>query len=91
MINKAKVVRWLVNFFDDWNDHFHSAIENKLISGVQKDFGAEADSEVRRKAIEKGRDFYYLRLTTTANILVAVSSLFVSAVALVVSVIALFH
>jgi hypothetical protein len=41
--------------------------------------------------IQGMREIYYMRMSTTANILIACCSVVVSSIALVVAIIALFH
>ncbi len=79
---KRRIVRWFVNWTDSWNREFHEAIEANVQAEFKKLFPEGArDTEAM---IEKMRSFYYVRMTNSSTLLVAILALIVSIVALAV-------
>ncbi|KVD07868.1 hypothetical protein WM04_12260 [Burkholderia ubonensis] len=92
LMYKRRIVRWFVAWTDSWNREIHEAIEAK----VHAEFRAQFPQGLRNEEdtepmIERMRSFYYARMTNTATLLVAVSSVLVSFCALAVSIVALKH
>lgn len=84
---KRTLTRFFVNLIGDWNHEFHQAIEEKVFSEHRKMY--PAGNNDAHKEIPKMREFYFMRMTITANLLVAVAALLTSFVALIVSIVAL--
>ena len=92
MTFQRTVVRGFLKFTDRWNHEIHQAIEERVLESIRQDSPAtgEMDLAERQKAISERRSFYFARVCTTANLLVAAAALVVALVALVVSSIQLF-
>lgn len=86
---KRKLVRALLNWTGEWNSEIHHAIEAQVQEEYRRMFpdGAKDVDET----IANMRNFYYGRISNTANLLVGILAVLVALVALIVSVIALFH
>ncbi|WP_114154791.1 hypothetical protein [Chromobacterium haemolyticum] len=86
-MTKKDIVTAVVNWTEGWNHEIHEVIQKKVLDEFEAQFpkGAE-DSEA---VIKKMNEFYYTRMSNTANILVAISAFVVSCVALIVSIVAL--
>lgn len=86
---KRKLVRAFLDWSSGWNSEIHDAIEAKVHEEYRRLFpnGARDVDET----IGNMRNFYYGRISNTANLLVGILAVLVAFVALAVSVVALFH
>lgn len=85
-----KLIRYIFNFTDSFNKEWHANIERKVIEEAKKlHSNNDMSIEIRDEDIKKMREFYYARMSNSSNLLIAISSLFVSAVALTVAIVAL--
>lgn len=86
---KRKLVRALLNWTGEWHSEIHNAIEAKVFEEYQRMFPAGAKDP--GEMLGNMRNFYYGRVSNTANLLVGILAVLVAFIALIVSVIALFH
>lgn len=86
-MSKRMVVRAFVNCTHGWNTALHDAIEERVVGEHHRLFPGGTDNS--DEEIRKMREFYYARMATTANLLIAGVALFVSFASLIVSAIAL--
>jgi hypothetical protein len=68
---KRRLVTVFLNWSGEWNSEIHNIIESKVQDEYRRTFpeGAKDADEM----IEQMRDFYYSRITTTANLLIGMS------------------
>ncbi|KWN65979.1 hypothetical protein [Burkholderia stagnalis] len=93
-LNKRRLVRLFVDWTDAWNKEMHDAIEAKVQAEFRSSFPngiGGGDLEKTDQIVKRMREFYYARMSNTANLLVAVTAVVVSLVALLVSALAFFH
>jgi len=85
-----RIIKLIFNATDTFNKEWHYNIEKKIIE-ASKEFHTndEISIEKRDETTKKMREFYYSRMSSSSNLLLAVSSLFISATALIVAIIAL--
>jgi hypothetical protein len=86
-MTKSAIAKWLVSLTDDWNSAIHQAIEEK-VSAKYPNAEFDPTGTVERNR-DRARDFYYGRMSNTAMLLIAIASLVVSAIALLVAIVAL--
>lgn len=84
---RRKVVRFFTNWTSKWNEEIHNEIEKRVIDEFKRLYPDGSDA--RERIIQDMRSFYYARMATTANILVAYVAVLVSFVSLIVSLVAL--
>lgn len=86
---KEKIVKWMLDQTHSWNSIMHREIEVRVFKEYETLFPNGTDDT--NKIIDDMRSFYYSRMMTTVGILIAGVSCVVSAVALIVSLIALLN
>lgn len=86
-------MRKLVDLTDGWNHEIHLAIEEKVLAWHLQMFPPREDDDLEKRdqRVSEMRTFYYARMTSTANLLVAGAAFMVSLSAFVVAVISLHH
>lgn len=88
-----KLAKWLVVRFLDfvhwWHSIAHSEIERRIISEYIRTNPRGNEDGTDFEQVSKMREFYFQRITTVAGLIVAISSVAVSLVALIVAVVAL--
>lgn len=84
---KRVVVRMSLRWADRWNKEIHRAVEDNIFREHECLFpeGSDGDGSM----ISKMRTFYYVRLMTTANLLVTCVALLVAIAALLASIVAI--
>jgi len=90
---KRVVMRKLVDVTHEWNHELHQAIEARIHAGYEEmnpneKCNIEIDEQIKIK--NNMREFYFVRMSVTASLLLAGASAMVAIVALIVSAIALF-
>jgi len=91
---KTFIVSKSINFIEGWNSVIHSHIQQKVMAEQNKmyeHYYKPPTMDERIKDKERMESFYYARMLSTANLLMAAIAIFVAFVSLVFSVIALFH
>jgi hypothetical protein len=89
---KEKIARYFVEFTNSWNEILHREIERKVIEGYNKSFIKPHENfEEMEKIIKEMSSFYYQRMMNTASLLFAAGSIFISVIALLIAIAALFH
>ena len=84
-MRKRTIVDWCLSALDGWNTALHESIEHRVMANHHKTFPNGGADEL----IERSREFYYGRMTTTANLIVAIIAMALGLVALIVSAVAL--
>lgn len=85
---KKKLVVWFVDYTEGWNYEFHEAIEKKVLAEFKKCYPENiSDTAVKEKTISNMRSFYYSRMTNTAMLLIAASSVLFSIIAIAIALI----
>lgn len=87
-MGKRSIVRWFVNCTSGWNKEFHDAVEQRVKDDYRQQFTQAAFLDIA--VIRQMQESYYQRMMTTANLLIGISAVIVSFVALLVSAVALF-
>ncbi|PNO70158.1 hypothetical protein MC70_009150 [Serratia marcescens] len=87
MMHIEKIVKWVLDKTHSWNNVMHREIEVRVLKEYEVQFPKGSDDP--NKIIENMRSFYYSRMMTTIGLLIAGISCVVSAVALIVSLVAL--
>ncbi|CAB3802713.1 hypothetical protein LMG28614_05679 [Paraburkholderia ultramafica] len=85
---KRRLTRAFLDWTSEWNEEIHNAIESKVFEEYGRMFPkgtVDADATIRGM-----REFYYARISNTANLAVAIVALLVAFVSLIVAAIALF-
>jgi hypothetical protein len=87
-----KLISFIFKITDSFNREWHANIERRIKEGaIALHSNEDIPLKTREEDIKKMREFYYTRMANSSNLLIAISSLFVSAVALIVAIIALRH
>lgn len=84
---KRKIIAAFFKWTDGWNSEIHNYVESRVhfeYLSISREGLEGAENR-----IEKMRDFYYMRISNTANLLIGAVALFVAFVSLIVSAIAL--
>lgn len=86
------MVRIILGFVDGWNREIHQAIEERVLKEYWCSFPSDEDIDLtqRQKRTSDMRSFYYARISTTANLLIAAMAFVVAVVALIAACIPLF-
>ena len=96
-MDKRKLVGRFIELTDGWNKEVHNEIESRVDSEYDRLFpnNPDKDADIDLDQIlvtkKKMREFYFERISFTANLLISVASFLVSVVAVVVAVGALIH
>jgi hypothetical protein len=84
---KRKLIAAFFKLTDSWNGEIHNYLESKIQTEYQRNFPNRTEGV--EEMIQKMRDFYYMRISNTANLLIAIAALLTACVSLIVSAIAL--
>ncbi len=86
---KRTIVRKFVDLTDGWNSELHHAIEERVIMEHRRLFPPKDDDDLAQvdKRISDMRAFYYARMSTTSNLLLAATAVIVALGALIVALI----
>lgn len=92
MTVRRAVVRKILGFADGWNHEIHQAIEEKILENCKDTFPLHSNEDLleHQERIREMRSFYYARISTTANLLIAAMALVVAVFALIAACIPLF-
>ncbi|MBL5864439.1 hypothetical protein JBO49_27970 [Serratia fonticola] len=88
---KRKLVNKFVDITEAWNKELHGTIEKRVQAEYLKCFpeGRESIDDML-KTMNGMREFYHQRMTVTASLLIASTSMLVAVLALIFSLVSLF-
>ena len=85
-----KLIGFIFKITDAFNKEWHQNIERKVIeAGKELHTNKNTPIEIRDEENKKMREFYYTGMSNSSTLLIAISSFFVSVVALIVAILAL--
>ncbi|MDR3446260.1 hypothetical protein [Dyella sp.] len=87
---KRKFAKWFISLTDGWNKEFHQQIEHRVIAEYQTMLAQRPNPEnvsldEMEASTREMRAFYYVRMSNTATLLLALASLGITVVALIVA------